>query len=189
MKKIVSIIIATMMAISMFAVSVPAMAENVSSPAAVTIADGKVKTTVNGEERQGVTYKINASKPNEVTFTYNGKGTLKSWSDNLSSLGLVEGTDYTITVNKDGSETISFISQKAVTAWNNGSVVVNAVVDFDEATTKASKESKEKTTKAKKNTSSKSPATRVMSAFWAGGVAAAGAGIAVLAAMKKKEND
>ncbi len=30
MKKIVSIIIATMMAISMFAVSVPAMAENVS---------------------------------------------------------------------------------------------------------------------------------------------------------------
>ena len=94
MKKIVSIIIATMMAISMFAVSVPAMAENVSSPAAVTIADGKVKTTVNGEERQGVTYKINASKPNEVTFTYNGKGTLKSWSDNLSSLGLVEGTDY-----------------------------------------------------------------------------------------------
>ena len=142
MKKIVSIIIATMMAISMFAVSVPAMAENVSSPAAVTIADGKVKTTVNGEERQGVTYKINASKPNEVTFTYNGKGTLKSWSDNLSSLGLVEGTDYTITVNKDGSETISFISRKAVTAWNNGSVVVNAVVDFDEATTKASKEKK-----------------------------------------------
>ena len=186
MKKIVSIIIATMMAISMFAVSVPAMAENVSSPAAVTIADGKVKTTVNGEERQGVTYKINASKPNEVTFTYNGKGTLKSWSDNLSSLGLVEGTDYTITVNKDGSETISFISQKA---WNNGSVVVNAVVDFDEATTKASKESKEKTTKAKKNTSSKSPATGASSAVLAGGVAAAGAGIAVLAAMKKKEND
>ena len=144
MKKIVSVIIATMMAISMFAVSVPAMAENVSSPAAVTIADGKVKTTVNGKERQGVTYKINVSKPNEVTFTYNGKGTLKSWSDNLSSLGLVEGTDYTITVNKDGSETISFISRKAVTAWNNGSVVVNAVVDFDEATTKASKASKEK---------------------------------------------
>lgn len=192
MKKIVSIIIATMMAISMFAVSVPAMAENVSSPAAVTIADGKVKTTVNGKERQGVTYKINASKPNEVTFTYNGKGTLKSWSDNLSSLGLVEGTDYTITVNKDGSETISFISRKAVTAWNNGSVVVNAVVDFDEATTKASKaskESKEKTTKAKKNTSSKSPATGASSAVLAGGVAAAGAGIAVLAAMKKKEND
>ena len=178
-----------MMAISMFAVSVPAMAENVSSPAAVTIADGKVKTTVNGKERQGVTYKINASKPNEVTFTYNGKGTLKSWSDNLSSLGLVEGTDYTITVNKDGSETISFISRKAVTAWNNGSVVVNAVVDFDEATTKASKESKEKTTKAKKNTSSKSPATGASSAVLAGGVAAAGAGIAVLAAMKKKEND
>ena len=95
----------------------------------------------------------------------------------------------TITVNKDGSETISFISQKAVTAWNNGSVVVNAVVDFDEATTKASKESKEKTTKAKKNTSSKSPATGASSAVLAGGVAAAGAGIAVLAAMKKKEND
>lgn len=186
MKKIISVIVATMMAISMFAVTVPAMAENVSSPAAVTIADGKVKTTVNGKERQGVTYKINVSKPNEVTFTYNGKGTLKSWSDNLSSLGLVEGTDYTITVNKDGSETISFISQKAITAWNNGSVVVNAVVDFDETTTKASKE---KTTKAKKNSSSKSPATGASSTVLAGGVAAAGAGIAVLAAMKKKEND
>ncbi len=184
MKKIISVIVATMMVISMFAVSVPAMAENVSSPAAVTIADGKVKTTVNGKERQGVTYEINVSKPNEVTFTYNGEGTFKSWSDNLSELGLVKGTDYTITVNKDGSETISFISQKAITAWNNGSVVVNAVVDFDEATTKS-----EKTTKAKKNSSSKSPATGASSAVLAGGVATVGAGIAVLAAMKKKEND
>lgn len=192
MKKIISLVIAAMMAVSMFAVTVPAMAANVSSPTAATLQEGKAQTTVNGEARQGVTYSVNAQTKKSVTFTYNGEGTFKSWTDNLSALGLAEGTDYTKVLNADGSQTITFISQKAITSWNNGSVVVNAVVEFADDTTQATEEDTTKATKAtepKKNSSSKSPATGASSAVMAGAIAAAGAGIAVLAATKKKEND
>ena len=51
MKKIISLVIAAMMAVSMFAVTVPAMAANVSSPTAATLQEGKAQTTVNGEAR------------------------------------------------------------------------------------------------------------------------------------------
>ena len=95
MKKIISLVIAAMMAVSMFAVTVPAMAANVSSPTAATLQEGKAQTTVNGEARQGVTYSVNAQTKKSVTFSYNGEGTFKSWTDNLSALGLAEGTDYT----------------------------------------------------------------------------------------------
>lgn len=192
MKKIISLVIAAMMAVSMFAVTVPAMAANVSSPTAATLQEGKAQTTVNGETRQGVTYSVNAQTKKSVTFTYNGEGTFKSWTDNLSALGLAEGTDYTKVLNADGSQTIIFISQKAITSWNNGSVVVNAVVEFADDTTQATEKDTTKATKAtepKKNSSSKSPATGASSAVMAGAIAAAGAGIAVLAATKKKEND
>lgn len=195
MKKIISLVIAAMMAVSMFAVTVPAMAANVSSPTAATLQEGKAQTTVNGETRQGVTYSVNAQTKKSVTFTYNGEGTFKSWTDNLSALGLAEGTDYTKVLNADGSQTITFISQKAITSWNNGSVVVNAVVEFADDTTQATEKDTTKATKAtkatepKKNSSSKSPATGASSAVMAGAIAAAGAGIAVLAATKKKEND
>lgn len=192
MKKIISLVIAAMMAVSMFAVTVPAMAANVSSPTAATLQEGKAQTTVNGETRQGVTYSVNAQTKKSVTFTYNGEGTFKSWTDNLSALGLAEGADYTKALNADGSQTITFISQKAITSWNNGSVVVNAVVEFADDTTQATEKDTTKATKAtepKKNSSSKSPATGASSAVMAGAIAAAGAGIAVLAATKKKEND
>ena len=172
MKKIISLVIAAMMAVSMFAVTVPAMAANVSSPTAATLEEGKAKTTVNGETRQGVTYSVNAQTKKSVTFTYNG-----------------EGTDYTKVLNADGSQTITFISQKAITSWNNGSVVVNAVVEFADDTTQATEKDTTKATEPKKNSSSKSPATGASSAVMAGAIAAAGAGIAVLAATKKKEND
>lgn len=192
MKKIISLVIAAMMAVSMFALTVPAMAANVSSPTAATLQEGKAQTTVNGETRQGVTYSVNAQTKKSVTFTYNGEGTFKSWTDNLSALGLAEGTDYTKVLNADGSQTITFISQKAITSWNNGSVVVNAVVEFADDTTQATEKDTTKATKAtepKKNSSSKSPATGASSAVMASAIAAAGAGIAVLAATKKKEND
>ena len=58
-----------MMAVSMFAVTVPAMAANVSSPTAATLEEGKAQTTVNGETRQGVTYSVNAQTKKSVTFT------------------------------------------------------------------------------------------------------------------------
>ena len=169
MKKIISLVIAAMMAVSMFAVTVPAMAANVSSPTAATLEEGKAQTTVNGETRQGVTYSVNAQTKKSVTFTYN----LCLQQDRVLK----------------GSQTITFISQKAITSWNNGSVVVNAVVEFADDTTQATEKDTTKATEPKKNSSSKSPATGASSAVMAGAIAAAGAGIAVLAATKKKEND
>lgn len=218
MKKIISLVVATMMAVSMMAVSaLPAMAaDNVSSPTAAVLQQGKAQTTVNGETKQGVTYTVDTTKASKVTFSYKGEGTFKSWSDNLGSLGLAEGTDYTKATNADNSIVITFMSQKAITAWNEGKVVVNAIVEFatttaastTEATTEAtdaktttkattSEDNEEttvakavKTTKAsaKKNTSSKSPATGSSTAAVAG-VVAAGAAFAVMVATKKKNND
>lgn len=218
MKKIISLVVATMMAVSMMAVSaLPAMAaDNVSSPTAAVLQQGKAQTTVNGETKQGVTYTVDTTKASKVTFSYKGEGTFKSWSDNLGSLGLAEGTDYTKATNADNSIVITFMSQKAITAWNEGKVVVNAIVEFatttaastTAATTKAtdaktttkattSEDNEEttvakevKTTKAsaKKNTSSKSPATGSSTAAVAG-VVAAGAAFAVMVATKKKNND
>lgn len=218
MKKIISLVIATMMAVSMMAVSaLPAMAaDNVSSPTAAVLQQGKAQTTVNGETKQGVTYTVDTTKARKVTFSYNGEGTFKSWSDNLGSLGLAEGTDYTKATNADNSIVITFMSQKAITAWNEGKVVVNAIVEFatttaastTEATTEATdaktttkattSEDNEETTvakavettkaSAKKNTSSKSPATGSSTAAVAG-VVAAGAAFAVMVATKKKNND
>ncbi len=218
MKKIISLVVATMMAVSMMAVSaLPAMAaDNVSSPTAAVLQQGKAQTTVNGETKQGVTYTVDTTKARKVTFSYNGEGTFKSWSDNLGSLGLAEGTDYTKATNADNSIVITFMSQKAITAWNEGKVVINAIVEFatttaastTEATTEAtdaktttkattSEDNEEttvakevKTTKAsaKKNTSSKSPATGSSTAAVAG-VVAAGAAFAVMVATKKKNND
>lgn len=218
MKKIISLVVATMMAVSMMAVSaLPAMAaDNVSSPTAAVLQQGKAQTTVNGETKQGVTYTVDTTKARKVTFSYNGEGTFKSWSDNLGSLGLAEGTDYTKATNADNSIVITFMSQKAITAWNEGKVVVNAIVEFatttaastTEATTEATdaktttkattSEDNEETTvakavettkaSAKKNTSSKSPATGSSTAAVAG-VVAAGAAFAVMVATKKKNND
>lgn len=214
MKKIISLVIATMMAVSMMAVSaLPAMAaDNVSSPTAAVLQQGKAQTTVNGETKQGVTYTVDATKARKVTFSYNGEGTFKSWSDNLGSLGLAEGTDYTKTNNADNSLVITFMSQKAITAWNEGKVVVNAVVEFatttaastteatdaktttkattseDNEETSVAKEVETTKASAKKNTSSKSPATGSSTAAVAG-VVAAGAAFAVMVATKKKNND
>lgn len=200
MKKIISLVIASMMAVSMLATgAVCAMAEtttSVNSPTAAVLQPEKAQLTVNGESRQGVTYTPSTTNPNAVTFTYNGEGTLTGWSDNLDSLSLVAGTDYTKVTNTDGSLTITFITQKAISTYNAGSVVVNAIVDFGTTTTAATTEEEEDTeeedtteTTTKTNTSSKSPATGSSTALAAGVIAAAGAGFAVLAATKKKNEE
>lgn len=188
MKKLLSIIISAVMAISMCSIAVmPAFAaEAVKSPTAATLQDGKVTPTVNGENIQGVTYGPSTTNPNEITFKYNGDGTLTGWEENLKELGLVSGTDYTRTDNADGTMTLTFISQKAIAKWNEGSVKVNALVDFgEEDTTEEEEEETEETTK--KNASSKSPKTGASMTALAGSIAVAGAGLAVLAATKKRD--
>ncbi|MGN0522084.1 MAG: hypothetical protein ACI4IQ_05540 [Eubacterium sp.] len=190
MKKIISVLMAVIMAMSVFAVTmVPAMAaDDVLSPTATTAANKKPTLMVNGQvTTTDIIYSPDATNSAKITFTYKGEGTLTGWETNLEDLGLVEGVDYEITYNDDGSLTIEFISEDALDAWNNGEVTVNAVVEFDEdeTTTKASEKTTATTTK--KNESSKSPDTGASSSVVAGAVAVAGAGIAVLAAVKKRE--
>lgn len=193
MKKLLSIILSAIMAVSMCTVAaLPVLAaDSVKSPTAATLQDNKATVTVNGENRQGVTYGPSATNPNEITFRYNGEGTLIGWENNLTALGLVEGTDFRAVQNTDGSLTITFLTQKSIELWNEGKVWVNAIVDFgvetttEEETEEETEPEEEKTTK--KNKSSKSPSTGASTAVIAGSIAAAGAGFAVLAAAKKKD--
>lgn len=179
MKKLISILLAAIMATSLCAASaIPVMA--VPSRVAPVLEDDKATTTVNGKQVPGVIYNPSETNPNEVTFVYTGEGTLVGWEHNLISNGLVEGVDFNAVQNPDGSFTITFVTEKAVGVWNAGLVVVNALVDFP--TTEPDEDTTEK-----KNTSSKSPATGVSTVAIAGSIAAAGAGIAVLAATKKKD--
>lgn len=186
MKKLLSIILSAIMAVSMCtAFALPVLAADVKSPTAATLQNDKATVTVNGENKQGVVYSPSSTNPNEITFKYDGEGTLTGWENNLAALGLVEGTDFKLAQNTDGSLTITFISQNAVTQWNAGKVCVNALVDFEEETTEEVIEEEEETTK--KNASSKSPSTGASTAALAGSIAVAGAGIAVLAASKKRD--
>lgn len=186
MKKLLSIILSAIMAVSMCtAFALPVLAADVKSPTAATLQNDKATVTVNGENKQGVVYSPSSTNPNEITFKYDGDGTLTGWENNLAALGLVEGTDFKLAQNADGSLTITFISQNAVTQWNAGKVSVNALVDFEEETSEEVIEEEEETTK--KNDSSKSPSTGASTAVLAGSIAAAGAGIAVLAASKKRD--
>ncbi len=185
MKKIISILMAAIMAVTVFTVSlVPAMADdtNVSSPTASTAKNRRPKLMVNGQTNStDISYSPEDGESRKITFTYHGEGTLTGWETNLEDLGLVEGVDYEITYNEDGSLTIEFISDEAYEYWHNGDVAIDAIVDYGTETTSG------KATTTKKDDSSKSPSTGVSSAVVAGTVAAAGAGIAVLAAVKKRD--
>lgn len=179
MKKLLSIVLSVIMAVSALAVSaVPAMAaDTVKSPTATTVANKKPTLQVNGvETKTDIKYTPDGNNSTKITFTYVGEGTLIGWEENLEDLGLVEGTDYTIVQNEDGSLTIEFISDEAIDAWENGEVIVNALVEFDK-----------ETTTGKGNKGNKSPKTGASMTAVFGGVAAACACAAVLKASKKRD--
>lgn len=187
MKKILSIMLAAVMAVSALVVSaLPVMAEDVLSPTASTAVDKKPTLQVNGvTTTTDVTYAADPEDSNVITFTYIGDGDITGWETNLAELGFVEGEDYLITENEDGTLTITLISDEAIAAWKNGDFVINTLVDFGEEEEATAPSSSPATTKP--NTSAKSPSTGASTAVIAGTVAAAGAGIAVLAALKKRD--
>lgn len=176
MKKLLSVLLAVMMTVSVCAITaIPAIAAE--SPTASQPSNNGPTTQVNGSNNdKDVHYTPDPNNSSEITFEYTGDGTLTGWNDNLDDLGLVEGTDYTKVENPDGTLTITFLTQAAKDMFDNGDVVVNALVKFDTTTTTG-----------KPNGSSTSPATGVTTSIIAGSVAVAGAGIAVLAATKKKD--
>lgn len=172
MKKFISIVLSMIMAVSVMTMAtIPAFAaKQVVSPQSTTH-NRVINGTVNGSTSSDVTYTPDSSDPNKVTFNYNGNGDLIGWE----FPGLVEGVDYEV-VSRDGdSITIRILNEDA-------DVIANAVVeDKDGGDTTATTKKKP----GKTDNGSTSPKTGAMTAA---GIAVAGAGFAILAALKKDED-
>lgn len=162
MKKIMSIVLSMIMAVSVMAMAtIPAMAAN--SPASTTHSR-VVNGAVNGSSSSSVTYAPDTNDPNKVTFTYTGTGEFSNWE----FPGMTVGVDYDV-ISEDGNSITVII-------YTTADFVANAIVDEKEDTTKKP---------SKHDKGNKSPNTGAMAAT---GVAVAGAGMAILAALKKSED-
>lgn len=167
MKKVLSIILSALMLISVATASViPAMAKTYGSPASTGVTRS-IAVSVNGKGSNDITYKVDSSDKDKITFTYNGDGDLTGWEFG----GLVEGVDYEIIAQDGNSITIKLDASVS-------DVKANAIVDEGTSTTKPGE-----TTTAKKDNGGTSPNTGASLA----GVAAAGAGVAMLLALKKRD--
>lgn len=164
MKKLLSVLIAVAMVVAMSFTALTAFA--VDSPGKDD-KDGITKITVqvNGKTTKDVTYERDEDNKRIITFTYDGDGELQGWE----FPGMEEGKDYVI-VSQDGNSITIEVSEDYV-----GEVIANAIVKEEQPTNPA-----------KPDDGKKSPKTGVAAAA---GIAAMGAGIAILAASKKKEND
>ena len=165
MKKVISIILSLVLLASVSAVTtVPAFAAKVQSIESTTEEGPNITGEVNGNPSSDVVYEKDPQDPTKITFTYTGDGELTGWE----FPGMTEGKDYII-VSRDGNSiTIQLLN------GYDGDVIANAIV-------------KETTTgqTPKKNGDNKSPKTGAATATAA---VVAGAGIAVLAAVKKKND-
>ena len=149
MKKILSILLAAMLAFSALgATSMMAFAASntVASPEHTTRDNDKIGQ-VNGKVSDDVDYQVDPTDPTKISFTYTGNGDFQDWQ----FPGMTEGKDYKV-ISVDGNTiTIQLIN------GYEGDVIGK----------------------------SNSPKT---GATMATGLALAGAGAAVLAAMKKKQD-
>ena len=172
MKKLVSVLLSIMMVVAVGAMSVvPAMAANSN----ITVGSGDQKFTasgaVNGQPTTSdVTIKVSDSDSYEVRFDYVGKEEFLRWE----IVGLEEG-EYTI-VKKEGTTLIIKVNPSVAEAKRE--FTANAI-------TKKSANSGSTTKPSTGNTdkSGTSPSTGASVA----GVAVAGAGVALVTALKKKD--
>lgn len=170
MKKVLSIVLSVVMLISVGVLSVTAFAADVASPGKDDTTDKitGISVQVNGKTSKDITVDRDGTS-RVITFTYDGDGNLVGWE----FPGMTEGKDYTIVEEKDNYITIE------VSEDYEGEVIANAIIeDEEEETTKKSS--------TKKNKGGTSPKTGVSAAA---GIAAMGAGAAVLTALKKKEEE
>lgn len=173
MKKLISVLLSIMMVVAVGAMSVvPAMAATSSN---ITVGSGDQKFTasgaVNGQPTTSdVTIKVSDSDSYEVRFDYVGKEEFLRWE----IVGLEEG-EYTI-VKKEGTTLIIKVNPSVAEAKRE--FTANAI-------TKKSANSGSTTKPSTGNTdkSGTSPSTGASVA----GVAVAGAGVALLTALKKKD--
>ena len=173
MKKLISVLLSIMMIVAVGAMSVvPAIAANSSN---ITVGSGDQTFTasgaVNGQlTTSDVTIKVSDSDSYEVRFDYVGKDEFLRWE----IVGLEEG-EYTI-VKKEGTTLIIKVNPSVAEAKRE--FTANAI-------TKKSANSGSTTKPSTGNTdkSGTSPSTGASVA----GVAVAGAGVALLTALKKKD--
>lgn len=173
MKKLLSVLLAVMMAfaaVSVTTVSALAADTTVASPEVTTVTIEKIGY-VNGVASRLVSYYAAESDPTRITFTYTGSGKLLGWE----FPELTENQEYEVVTEEGNSITVQLIN------GYNGRVIANAIVEENGTTGTA--EVTEATT-AKKSESSESPATGSAAAA---GIALAGAGAAVLFALRKKD--
>ena len=161
MKKIISVILAIAMLVSVTAISITAfgVVDSIES----TTKKNPITVEVNGNETNDVTYEEDDDDPSQITFTYTGDGELQGWE----FPGMVEGQDYEI-ISEDGNS----ITIRIINGYD-GPIVANAIV-------------KDTTTGKKGNEKKKSPRTGAGAAT---AVVAAGVGLAVLALAKKKNEE
>ncbi|MGN0528704.1 MAG: hypothetical protein ACI4IE_06180 [Eubacterium sp.] len=166
MKKLISVVLSLIMAMSVCAACViPAMAADTVLSPSDTTKRTTINVEVNGSTSDDVSYEKDPENDSEITFTYDGDGKLIGWE----FPGLEEGVDYEIVSQEGNSITIRLLDDIE-------NVTANAIVEY-KGTTKAT---------TKKSDKSKSPAT---GAVTGSGLAVAGAGVAILAALKKKSDD
>lgn len=169
MKKLISVLLSIMMAVAVGAMSVvPAMAATSSN---ITVGSGDQTFTasgaVNGQlTTSDVTIKVSDSDSYEVRFDYVGKDEFIGWE----IIGLEEG-EYTI-VKKEGTTLIIKVDPSV--AATKREFTANAI-------TKKSANSGSTTGNTDKSGTSPSTGASVA------GVAVAGAGVALLTALKKKD--
>lgn len=170
MKKLLSVLLATMMAfaaVTVTTISAFAADTSVASPETTVVTIEKIGY-VNGAPSKLVTYSADENDPTCITFTYTGTGRLIGWE----FPELTEDKEYEVVSEEGNSITVQLIN------GYTGRVIANAIVE-ENGTTGASEE-----TTAKKSEASESPATGSAAAA---GIALAGAGAAVLIALRKKD--
>ena len=173
MKKLISIALSVIMLISVGAVSAIFVMVGVSSPGQSEV------TTKPLSEREPVIITVNSSKSDEVsytkdnykyTFVYSGDSEVTGWE----FPGMIEGTDYNIlSMSADKTKIVIELTDSG----KNKQVKANALVK------NAASETEEEEVDDDDN-SGTSPATGAAMA----GIAIAGAGVAMLAVSKRKND-
>lgn len=172
MKKLLSIILSLVMLTSVGLATIPAFAAPTVGSLEEKVTHNRIITQVNGKDSKDIHYDWISDNPKTIKFTYTGDGTVTGWNFG----DLKEGTDYKIIGSTDDTITIQLLKDY------DGDITANASVKFSSSKTTSATVTKGS---GKSNKSSTSPKT---GAAAAAGIAAMGAGIAVLAAAKKKED-
>lgn len=166
MKKLLAIVLSALMAVSVLGASSIVFAADINGSPETVTQSATIKVEVNGSSSDDVIYEKDPTDPTKIKITYTGKGTVTGWEFLPDSL--VEGVDYVILEQDGNSITIQLLDY-------DGEITVNAIVEFDE---------EESTQTTKKSDKNKSPKTGAA----ATGLAVAGAGVAILTALKKKDD-